>query len=95
VCTVCLLLVFVEAFINVLAGALTIAIFVRVVLSWIPGVRLPFGLGDFIWSVTEPILGPIRRALPFFGGIDFSPFIALVLIQIVSSILLRLLPTAI
>jgi YggT family protein len=94
-CTVCLLLVFVEAFINVLAGALTLAIFVRVILSWIPGVRLPFGLGEFIWSVTEPILGPIRRALPFFGGIDFSPFVALVLIQIVSTIVLRLLPTAI
>jgi YggT family protein len=95
VCAVCLLLVFIEAFINVLAGALTLAIFVRVILSWIPGVRLPFGLGEFIWSVTEPILGPIRRALPFFGGIDFSPFVALVLIQIVSTIVLRLLPTAI
>jgi YggT family protein len=94
-CTTCLLIVFVEAFINVLAGALTLAIFVRVILSWIPGVRLPFGLGDFVFAVSEPILSPIRRALPFFGGIDFSPFIALLAIQVVSSILLRVLPPAV
>jgi YggT family protein len=94
-CTTCLLLVFVEAFINVLAGALTLAIFVRVILSWMPTVRLPFGLGDFVWSVSEPILGPIRRALPLFGGIDFSPFIALLAIQAVATILLRVLPPAI
>jgi len=92
VCAPCLAIVFVEAFINVLAGALTIAIFVRVVLSWIPNARLPFGLGEFVWNVSEPILGPIRRATPFFGGVDFSPFIALLLIQLATSLLLRLLP---
>jgi len=87
--------VFAEAFINVLAGALTLAIFVRVILSWIPNARLPFGLGRFVWNVSEPILAPIRRALPFFGGIDFSPFIALIVIQIVSGLILRALPSAI
>ncbi len=94
-CTTCLLIVFVEAFINVLAGALTLAIFVRVILSWIPNARLPFGLGDFVFGVSEPILSPIRRAMPFFGGIDFSPFIALLAIQLVSSLILRVLPPAI
>jgi YggT family protein len=94
-CATCLLIVFIEAFINVLAGALTLAIFVRVILSWIPNVRLPFGLGEFVWSVSEPILAPIRRAMPFFGGVDFSPFVALLVIQLVSSVLLRVLPPVI
>lgn len=94
-CGSCLLIVFIEAFINVLAGALTLAIFVRVILSWIPNARLPFGVGDFLFGVSEPILSPIRRAMPFFGGIDFSPFIALLTIQLVSSVLLRVLPPAI
>ncbi len=94
-CTTCLLIVFAEAFINVLAGALMLAIFVRVILSWIPNARLPFGLGDFVFGVTEPILSPIRRAMPFFGGIDFSPFIALLLIQLVSSLVLRVIPPAV
>ncbi len=84
---------FVEAFINVLAQALSLAILVRVLLSWVP-MRLPWGLGEFVWSITEPILAPIRRALPFMGGIDFSPIIALFAIQIVESILLRILPAA-
>jgi YggT family protein len=95
VCATCVLIVFVEAFINVLAGALTLAIFVRVILSWIPNARLPFGLGDFVFGVSEPVLSPIRRAMPFFGGIDFSPFIALIAIQLVSSLILRVLPSAI
>ncbi|HZP95862.1 MAG TPA: YggT family protein [Candidatus Limnocylindria bacterium] len=86
-----LLSVFLEAFINVLAQALQLLIIVRVLLSWVPA-RLPWGLGDFVWSVTEPILSPIRRALPYLGGIDFSPFIALVAIQILESIALRVLP---
>jgi len=85
------LILFIEAFINVLAQALTVAIFARVLLSWMPA-KLPWGLGDFVSSVTEPILAPIRRALPFMGGMDFSPFIALISIQIIASILLRILP---
>jgi len=91
-CTTCLLIVFVEAFINVLAWTLMVAIIVRVILSWVPNLRLPFGLGDFVWNVSEPILGPIRRAIPFFGGIDFSPLIAFFLIQAATSFLLWLLP---
>lgn len=87
------LILFIEAFINALAFALTIAIFVRVLSSWVP-MKLPWGLGEFVFSVTEPILAPIRRALPFMGGMDFSPFIALIAIQVIESILLRLLPPA-
>ncbi|HKC90089.1 MAG TPA: YggT family protein [Candidatus Limnocylindria bacterium] len=94
-CSTCLLIVFIDAFINVLAWALTLAIFVRVILSWIPNARLPFGLGEFVFAVSEPILGPIRRAMPFFGGVDFSPLVALLAIQVVSSVLLRVLPPAI
>jgi len=89
------LIVFIESFINVLGWALTLAIFVRVILSWIPNARLPFGLGEFVFAVSEPILGPIRRAMPFFGGVDFSPLVALLLIQVASSVLLRVLPPAI
>ena len=85
------LILFIEAFINVLSQALTVAIFARVLLSWMPA-KLPWGLGDFVFSITEPILSPIRRALPFAGGMDFSPLVALIGIQIVSSILLRILP---
>ena len=90
-CAGCLLAVYLEAFINVLYLALTIAIFGRVILSWVP-TRLPWGLNEFLFSVTEPILGPIRRALPLAGGMDLSPLIALVALQLAEQLLLRLLP---
>jgi len=91
VCATCLGIVFLEAFINVLYLALTIAIFGRVILSWVP-TRLPWGLNDFLFSVTEPILGPIRRALPLAGGMDLSPLVALIALQLAEQLLLKLLP---
>jgi len=90
-CASCLAIIYLEAFINVLYLALTIAIFGRVILSWVP-TRLPWGLNEFLFSVTEPILGPIRRALPLAGGMDLSPLIALVLLQLAEQLLLKLLP---
>ena len=92
-CAGCLLAEYLEAFVNVLFLGLTLAIFGRVILSWVP-TRLPWGLNDFIFSVTEPILAPIRRALPMAAGMDFSPLIALVLLQLVEQLLLRILPPA-
>jgi YggT family protein len=93
-CAECFLFVFLEAFINIAAQALVLLIFVRVIMSWVP-MRLPFGLNELVWNVTEPVLAPIRRFMPMAGAMDFSPFIALLLIQIVASILLRVLPPAI
>lgn len=41
--------------------------------------------------IIEPLLAPIRRLLPRTGMIDFSPFVLLILIQVVEFILVRLL----
>jgi YggT family protein len=62
-----------------------LAIFVTVVLSWIrpaPGSALA-PVARFVWTITDPVLGPLRRMLPSMGGLDFSPFIALLVIQII------------
>jgi YggT family protein len=92
VCLSVLLITFAEALINVFFGALTLVIFARVILSWVP-TRLPWGLNDFVQSVSEPILGPIRRLLPAAGGMDFSPLVALLILQyVVPTLLLQLLP---
>jgi len=39
--------------------------------------------------IIEPLLTPIRKILPSTGTIDFSPFVLLILIQVVEFILLR------
>ncbi len=50
--------------------------------------RAVWTISDILFRVTDPILRPIRRVLPQFGGIDFSPWVALILLQIVVSPLL-------
>jgi YggT family protein len=76
-------------FIVVLAHVLNIAILARVVLSWM-SVNPHSGLARFIYEITEPIVGPIRRLLPSLGGLDMSPMIALILISVTERVLLTL-----
>ena len=55
-------------------------IIARAVLSWVsPDPYNP--IVRFVHNVTEPVLYPIRRRIPFsFGGIDFSPVIVLLVV---------------
>jgi YggT family protein len=54
-------------------------IIARAVLSWVnPDPYNP--IVRFIHQATEPVLYQVRRYLPFFGGIDFSPIVVLFLI---------------
>ena len=62
----------------------------RVLLSWFPNVDPNSPIVRFLYEATEHILQPIRRSLPRTGGIDFSPLIVLVGIQVLHSLLLRL-----
>ena len=40
-------------------------------------------------QVTEPILAPIRRVLPNFGTLDFSPMVAILLLALIQEIIRR------
>ena len=65
-------------FIRLLVWVLIIAIFARMLLSWMPlsgGQLNP--LVAFIYQVTEPILAPLRRIIPRLGIFDLTPTIAL------------------
>jgi YggT family protein len=75
-------------FISILGTALTFAIIIRALMSWFT----PTGAGAFsrvLLDITEPVLAPIRRVLPPVGGWDFSPILAIVLIQVVSTLLVQ------
>ena len=49
----------------------------RVLMSWIdPTLSKP--LGQFLFSLTEPFLAPIRNVLPRAGMFDFSPLVLLI-----------------
>ncbi|MBM4421039.1 MAG: YggT family protein [Chloroflexi bacterium] len=90
-CVECAITTFVFGFITVVFGALRVAILVQVLRSWVR-LRLPWGLDRFITDITEPVLGPIRRALPFMGGMDFSPLIALLALGFVESLIRGFVP---
>lgn len=75
-------------FINFLALALQILIVIRVIMSWVrpePG----GALGRFLFDVTDPLLRPFQKILPPLAGLDFSPILALVVIQILQSLAQR------
>lgn len=48
----------------------------RVLMSWIDP-RFEKPLGQFLYSLTEPFLAPIRKVLPQTGTFDFSPLVLL------------------
>ncbi len=82
--------IFLSEFVRILGTVLYVAMLGRVILSWINlGPRNPVSV--IIYQVTEPILQPIRRVMPKFGMLDFSPMIAIVLITFVQRILYRVL----
>lgn len=44
----------------------------------------------FINRIVGPLLNPLRRVMPSVAGLDFSPFVLLLLIQLVQNVLIRL-----
>lgn len=61
-----------------------IAIVVRIILSWFPTSPGPMASAQYwLMRITEPVLGPVRRALPPFGGLDLSPLVVLLFLGIV------------
>jgi YggT family protein len=80
--------------INVVFSALWWAILIRVLLSWLPmaGVRIdPYNpIIRFLYSITDPILDPLRRFTTV-GMIDLSPIVALLGLEFLRQILLSLL----
>jgi YggT family protein len=62
------------------------------VFSWV-NPHAPFA--PFIRALNEPVLSPLRRLIPVLGGIDFSPLVALIALQVVNRLLDELLPALI
>ena len=56
-------------------------------MSWIdPTFSRP--LGRFLYSLTEPILAPIRRVLPQAGTFDLSPLVVLLVLSVLIRVVL-------
>ncbi len=62
-----------------------VTLFARVILSWFPLQRgsLMAKVNGFLVRITDPVLQPVRRALPRMGMFDLSPIIVFMVLEIV------------
>ncbi len=80
---------FLELFISALSQLLVLLVIVSVILSYFMDPYHP--IRRSIDSVVEPMLAPIRRVVPLIGMLVLSPLILIILIQVLSNILIRIL----
>ena len=77
--------------ISALQQILILLVILSVILSYFLDPYHPLRRG--LDRLVEPMLNPIRRVVPLVGMLDFSPLVLIILIQIVGSLLVRLLLT--
>lgn len=66
-----------------------LCIFGRLILSWFP-IRPGSPIAtvfSFLYTITEPLLGPARRAIPTVGMFDISPILVIFGVRIVAAAL--------
>jgi len=66
---------------------ITMLVLVWCLLSWFPNIRWyeqPFKTLD---QIVQPIMAPFRRIIPPFSGIDFSPMLAILVLQLIGNLL--------
>lgn len=66
-------------------SGLTALLIVYAVLSWVPGANAM--LLDLIGRLAEPLVRPFRRLVPLVGGVDLSPLVAILVLQVVAIVL--------
>ena len=76
-------MLFLYNFIDIFTRVVTIAIFIRAILSWFP-MASGNPVSTIINQVTDPILMPLRRVIPPLGMMDITPLVAIILLQVIS-----------
>ena len=68
--------------IGLLVNIYFFALLAMIILSWVaPGSNHP--AIHLLYQVTEPVMAPFRKALPPMGGMDFSPILVFILINVI------------
>ena len=66
------------------------AIIIQVILSWVnPGNYNP--VTGLLYSITSPVMRPIQRVMPAVSGIDLSPLVAIIGLQVLRMLIMPLL----
>ncbi|MEX2130304.1 MAG: YggT family protein [Pseudohongiellaceae bacterium] len=68
------------------------AIIASVIMSFVmlfSGTMNPHPILRLIWQLTEPLMAPVRKIIPPMGGLDFSPMIIFIGIQLLKNLLIQ------
>jgi YggT family protein len=86
------------AFISYLLWLYAYVLIAAALLSWLvafnvvnPRNQFVAMLGEFLYRITDPVLRPIRNALPNLGGIDISPLVVILIIMFITSVVIPVL----
>jgi YggT family protein len=75
-----------QAIINLIFETLWWVILGRVLMSWFD----PSGsyrISRILFDMSEPILAPARRILPTFGGVDWSPLVTMIALNVLQNLI--------
>jgi YggT family protein len=75
--------------IQTLAQIFSLILIADIILSYFMSPFHPVRI--FLDRIVQPLLNPIRRILPTFGGFDFSPIVLLLLIQLLETVVINIL----
>jgi len=73
-------------FISLLFQILGLAIFLRAIISWFH-LAPDNPIQVILVQITEPILAPLRRIVPSLGMIDITPWVAIILLQVLGQLI--------
>jgi len=74
---------YIALFVDVLAEIVILAIFFRVIMSWVKPRGSKSKIYLFLHEITEPMLGLFRKIIPRIGMIDISPIVAIFAIEFI------------
>ena len=87
---------FIKTILNYIIVLFMVAVFVRAVLSFVvyfvkpPYPALLISVDRLANQITEPVMAPVRRMLPSFGGLDFSPMVVIIVLLLIQYLIARL-----
>jgi len=80
--------------INAVINIFILILIVQAIMSWLIAFnvvntrnRFVYMIADITYKITEPVLRPIRRILPNFGGLDISPVVVILLLYFIRDLL--------
>ncbi|RZI46953.1 YggT family protein [Candidatus Finniella inopinata] len=79
-------------------GLYQFLVLVYIILGWLETLnivnrynQIVYTIHTFLFRLVEPVLNPIRRFIPNFGGIDVSPLILFFIIYFVQGVIAQIL----